>query len=757
MTGDNYITASTTLQSARVLNVLQTVDTVNGKNLNNIATLHEDLHLYGPLSFESVKARSLNTKDTISGIDFDYWHANSLWKVKRDNQIISGTWTVSEGIFRSAIKGDPILNGIPIEKLAKEINAHNSSVFNNINIFNEGFGESCHKMASLIQKTQSLPYFLTHFEESFSLRVSNVLNSVHFFDANRQSFLVMNLGCLTVLYIWNRHLESYEKVCETETGNVDSWLDMLDDTKTIHLISNTKAERSNCPTSGLNVWKFDGATLIHVSKITESNKFSLLHKSKLNPERFLALTKDDGIVNEFDLQNNLVEQWHLPVNDQQFRFVPENANLGLALSNGKQLSSLSSTKSVISTDARKSRSTGPFVEAMGDIVDVKRTMRCPFLDEKLENATANCKIWQQAHLKALSNIGAFKNFPKTTQNRLLEDVKMKNFKLLSPIATEGVPFASSNLFPISDNNKVSTLTSGNETIHSNSTARDAFGDVEKVVTDMADNIVDSLIEVEVDNQDIDFDDSLIGSSAKNESADESKRIEKPLNASTVDSRARDMFGDIEHNTIKFVDKIADTFENIKDSAKKSQAKFHNLFKPVDNDHNRNKEENSDDKIGKKNLPKIPQVHYTTNGSNLAASKSSAEETTTTTEESFTSTIESTASTEESTHEEYASTNFPQENVGEEEPKIAKEIPSQGIATAENLNFPNHPAEEIVAITVGQNKKHLIAVSSLREHAIQGKHDLIRVKKLNFCSPLYAITFFHFRFMKISSKVTSFKH
>lgn len=709
-----------------MLSVLQAVGTVNGKNLNNIATLHEDIHLYGPLSFRSITARSLYTKDTISGINFDYWHANSLWKSQRESQIISGMWSVVEGIFHSPIKGASILNGMPIEKLAGQITANRANVLHNLDIFNHGYLENCHKMANLIQKTQTLPYFLTHFEESFSLRVQNVLNSVHFFEANGYSYLVINLGCLTVLYIWNRNLESFEKVCETETGNVDSWLDMLDETKIIHLISNTEAERSNCPTSGLNIWKFDGATLTHVSKITESNKFSLLHKSKINPQRFLALTKDDGVVNEFDLKNNLVEQWHLPANDQQFRFVPENANLGIALSNGKQLSSLSPTNSDISTDKRKSRSIGPFAEVISDMKDVKRTMRCPFLEEKLENATANCKIWQETKLKAFSSIGPFKSIDRVTQDRLLEDAKKKSVQVgKSPFKLYVIPPEASP--------------SGNVSKSSSSTTRDAFGDIEKTVTDIADKFVDSLIEVDADKQDLDFNDGLIGSPVKHQNTNESKPTTEPLNTGTVDSPAatsRDLFGNIEDKTIKFVDKIADTLVNFKDSAKKSQAKLHDLFKPVDNDHYRNQEGNSNDKFGNETLPKIPQVPYTTNSSSLVATKfrnHHHEEISTTTTESNSSTDESTTTTEESTTEEYTTTTFSQEKVGEEEPKISKEISSEGIATAENLNFPNHPAEEIVAITVGKNTKHLIAVSSLKEHTIQGKHDLIRVRRFFWLS------------------------
>ncbi|XP_037043493.1 uncharacterized protein LOC119079605 isoform X2 [Bradysia coprophila] len=604
VTGDNYITAPTTLQTARVLSVLQTVDTINGKNLNNIATLHEDLRIYGPLSFRSITARNLNTKDTISGIDFDYWYANALWKSQRENQIVRGKWTVTEGIIRGPVTGAGILNGIRIDQLAGQIGAYQSNVLNNFEIFRQGYIENCHKMENLIHQTRTLPYFLTYFEESFSLRVHSVLNSVHFFVANDQSYAVINLACLTVLYAWNRNTENYEKIFETETGNVDAWLDMTDETNLLHLISNTETDYSNCPTSGLNIWKFDGTSLLHVSKIADSSKFALLHSSKLHPQRFLAMTKDAGVVNEFDLQSNLVEQWHLPVGDQPFRFLPENANLGIALSDGKQLSSLSYATA---TDHRKQRSTRP----LNDAVELKRFVRCPFLDETVENATAKCKLWHQATLKALVNIGPYKQVDVATQNRLLSDVNMTNtllgkspFKLkaippengqlqypkfvqsftkngqsstgylqqmlmtqksqprnenenstadsgplqnpkivqssaesvkssnsnadqllaikMNRPGNENEPFQNGKVVQMSTQNQESANSdrppllpaansnSVNDNKPLNSSARDAFGDIEKVTIEIADQLIDSLIDVETAAEDIDFDDSLVG-------------------------------------------------------------------------------------------------------------------------------------------------------------------------------------------------------------------------------------------------------
>lgn len=671
---------------------------------------------------------------------------------------------MSEGIFHSNVKGDAKINGIAIQNLAEQINAHQANALNSLEVFNRDYAETCHKMQYLIQKTQTLPYFLSHFEEAFSLRFPNVLNSVHFFEGNSgQNYVVINLACVTVLYAWNRNAENFEKVVETETGNVDSWLDMMDETNVIHLISNTGTDRTNCPTSGLNVWKFDGKSLAHVSQVTDAKKFSSLHLSKLHPQRFLAMTKDDGVVNAFDLENNLVEQWHLPMNDQQFQFVPESANLGIALSNGKQLSSLSYTQPA---DNRKGRSIGSF--ALNDLMELKRTVRCPFLEEKLANATANCKLWHQAKLKALSNIGPYKHLDATTQNRLIKNVNMSNIQLgsspfkLTIIPSERGPFMSSKLKLTKKNRQQSTIDAepsvtpeaGNEQLivgkpPLNSTARDAFGDIEKAATDLADNVVDSLIEVDADEEDVDFDDSLIGSSLKDESKIESKPVLNSIrNDSQPPTSSRDMFGDIEAKTIKLTDKVMDVVENFKDNAKESQAKFHNMFqvKPMNNGHFRGMEKNSDDQKNEhKNLPKIPKVVYTTNDTDSQATQSPPMYGTDGIDQNAAVDNEfpegSTAATTTTTVG--FTTNFPPEDVGALEPKISKEIFSEGIATAENLNFPQHPAEEIVGITIGENKKHLVAVSSLQEHTIQGKHDLIRVRhqKIHSAGPKKNVSFF----------------
>lgn len=743
VTGDHYITAPTTfLQSARVLDVLQTIGTVNGKNLNNIATLHEDLHLFGPFSFRTISAKSLNTKDHISGIDFDYWHGNSLWKSQRETQIISGTWSISNGIFRSPVSGQATLNGIPVQNLAGQIAAHQSNVQNNLDVFNRDYIENCRKMANLIQKTRNIPYFLSHFEESFSIREQNLINSVHFFEANDHSYLVINSACMTMLYVWNKITESYERICETETGNADGWLDILDESNVIHLISNTEVERSNCLTSGLHVWKFDGSTLVHVTKMADSNKFSFLHSSNSHPKRFLALTKDNDKVNEFDLQNNLVEEWHLPLNGQQFRFLPQNTNLGLALSNGKQLSVLSSTKSGNAMANRNLRSTDPFNEAIGENVALNRKMRCSFLDKRLQNFTENCKLLQQAKLWEFSSIGPFRNLEPATGYRLMTDYKLAKAKLgMSPsklklIPSERGPLSGPNFLPIEGNTSKAMVKNDSQTV--NATNRDAFGDVEKVLIDVADNLVDTLIEVDTNDDDIDFDDSFIGSSPKNQSQNSTKSEERPSNSTENDNSqgtsSRDMFGNIEAKTVKFVDKVMDVYENIKDKTKDSQAKLSNLFhlRTEGDGHNRNSEPSENKKkTQSKNLPRIPQVSY--NNSNIVVSSDTtlgsskfphdviAEDTTTTTEDTTTTTE---ATTADSIPDE--------EDVGGEEQKISKEIFSEGIATAENFNFPNHPAEEIVAITVGETQKNLIAVSSLRYHTIQGKHDLIRVIENFIC-------------------------
>ncbi|KAJ6635981.1 hypothetical protein Bhyg_14567, partial [Pseudolycoriella hygida] len=712
--GDNYITAATTVQSSRVINALQTVDTINGINLTNVASLHEDIYLHSPLTFRMVKVQSINTKDTISGINFDYWHANALWKSQRENQIVSGTWTVSEGIFHSSIRGEAELNGIPMDTLAGQINSHQSNVLNNLQIFNEGYVENCRKMTRLIQSTHTLPYFLSHFEETFSLRVQNVINSVHLFEANSQSYLVLNLGCLTVVYIWNRGIESYEKLIEVETGNVDSWLDMMDEANVVHLISNTEVDRSNCPTSGLNIWKFDGSSLVHVSKIADSNKFALLHKNKLHPQRFLAMAKDGNVVNAFDLENNLLEQWHLPVNEQQFRFVPENANIGIALSNGKQLSSLSFNKL---TDNRKERSTISD-EVANELTEIKRMVRCPFLTEQIQNATANCKLWYESRLQLPSN-SRYKETDRPTPKRLMKDIKISNSQVGSPFILtapllERKTRIKSDLFNLSRNGQsihtdgIELMTSaarGQPVNKNESSARDAFGKLEKNTIDLTDDILDSWIELEADNEDIYFDDSNVGSSSRNESGIESESSVRSGNHSQSKT-STDWFEVVANKTTQLADEVADVVENIKNSAKESEAKLRDLFKPVNNDPYRKSEVKTGiDEIENTNLPKIPKVVYTSNDTILHATQS----------------LEPTASTEYST-----TANIYDDDVGEKEPKIGNEISSEGIATAENQNFPNHAAEEILVIPAGENRKHLVAVSSLRKHTIEGKHDLIRI-------------------------------
>lgn len=486
-----------------MLNSLTTNSTVNGKRIENAIPLHGDVQLYGPITFTALSVENLYTNDEISGINFNQWHDKSVWKTGRDVQLITANWTIHDATFRSSIDGSGTVNGEHIQEISARIYDHTPRIADNLQAFHRDYHDVCGTLTDLVDKTQKDLYVLSQFDTAFKIKESLPIASVYSFDAMAKQYLLTNFGCQTKLYFWQRDQKKFNYLCEIETGPIESWIHATDaSTSSWYLISNSGAINKQCRISGVNVWKFDGQILSHFpSKVGTSPTFGSIQRNPNHPRRFYVLHHDNSTVYDYDLQGNVIEKWHLPSHGDKFRFLPQDVGLGLAFSDGHLLSVLSSIK------ARIERTSQWIDHLPDDFSDEKNVSKRFFFSDdtnaRIQSVKDRYVMSQQAKLKAMSLAGPFTNisigrnldfFNEVLGNGMRNDVTNKGVHLkIQP--SEILPHTDRPYFErlFDSNGEKDRVASAVST--DNPMIGDQFGRIEELSKELADKVVDNLVDV----------------------------------------------------------------------------------------------------------------------------------------------------------------------------------------------------------------------------------------------------------------------
>lgn len=293
-----------------------------------------------PLTFGTVIVNRLYTSDLISGINFDKWFENALVRYKTTTQVVTAPWTIKNAVIGTMNVAQGI-NDVDANQYLQNLDQSRRKYQNE-------YKQKCQVAQKLIKNTQKNIMYLSHFEATFTINTESPINSVHLFNIFNQNYFVINSGCQTMIYAWDTPSSSYLQVGAAETGDVVKWIHVLDHENQLFLIANNDGSiDSNCLISGAFVWRFNpnGNSLSQEVQFGRIGEFRSMQTKPNSHALFYVIRQSDSHVIEYNLRGAIVTEWlmndnNAPILTSSVRFVPSEANLGLALLDGKQLSVL---------------------------------------------------------------------------------------------------------------------------------------------------------------------------------------------------------------------------------------------------------------------------------------------------------------------------------------------------------------------------------------------------------------------------------
>ncbi|XP_031625966.1 uncharacterized protein LOC116342472 [Contarinia nasturtii] len=340
--GTQNISIPTIFQSVRVLSKLETAGLVNGRDIKLAASLKGNIIVDSPLSFGSVAVDRLYTNDLISGINFDKWYENSFLRFKQTPQVVTAPWLIKHAAV-DILTVDQGMNGMDVNQFIGNLDQFHKQ-------HHEIFKHKCQTAKELIQETQNNQFFLSHFSSAFTIDTQNAINSIYLFAFFDHNYMLINSGCETMVYAWNMENKTYNSVSTLNTGDVYQWIHVLDPENQLFLISNNDGSiESNCPFSGAFIWRFNpnDNQLKHAVQFGENGDYRSMQMKPNSHALFYVIRNSDSHVVEYNLRGAIVSEWNQnadgasePSLTESVRFVPDEAQLGLALSDGKRLSML---------------------------------------------------------------------------------------------------------------------------------------------------------------------------------------------------------------------------------------------------------------------------------------------------------------------------------------------------------------------------------------------------------------------------------
>ncbi|XP_055845734.1 uncharacterized protein LOC129911815 isoform X2 [Episyrphus balteatus] len=328
--GKQHVTTPLTMQSCSVIQSLE-INAINsnGINLQNLASLHENLEFSSPLSFSKIITRNVVTSDLISGIDFSEWQQKALLTKGQSNLVVTGNWKIKD----LNVKSHSITGDSPKSRLMQI----NNEIHDQYDQLYESFGSLCEKSMKLVEDASKKIYFPKYLEKSFVLEENEIFDKVFLVTDRYEEYIIVNIGCHSKIFKWDTKDESLKEVYKFESGLLEDILAVPAKDESLHLVTNIRSN-SNCSNqNGVTAWTFDRSNVSYLKNFNDLD-ISTIHHPANNGDTFYAIGEKNRKVFQLSANSNEKRSWNLPPSEKGlYRFLPNDANLGIALANGQQI------------------------------------------------------------------------------------------------------------------------------------------------------------------------------------------------------------------------------------------------------------------------------------------------------------------------------------------------------------------------------------------------------------------------------------
>ncbi|XP_055910742.1 uncharacterized protein LOC129945108 [Eupeodes corollae] len=329
--GYQHVKTPLTMQSCTVLQSFETnVINNNGIDLRNLASLREDLYISSPLSFSKLITRNIITGDLISSIDFTKWQKKALLKNAQSATTVTGNWKVNElNVKTHSITGDS-----PKSRLMQA----DYEIHDQYNQIYESFAGLCQKSLKLVEDASRKTYFLKYLDRSFGLIENNTIDKVFLIADHSQEYFIVNIDCQSKIFAWDAEADALKLISTFESGLIEDVFAVPAKDASLHLITNVQSRNINCSHhGGVSAWSFNRKNVSHLKNFTDFD-ISTVHHSAKNEDIFYAIDEKNKKVVQLASTSNEKRTWNLPPSEKGlYRFLPNDADLGIALANGQQI------------------------------------------------------------------------------------------------------------------------------------------------------------------------------------------------------------------------------------------------------------------------------------------------------------------------------------------------------------------------------------------------------------------------------------
>lgn len=333
------------LPGARILGSLTLNGLINSKNIEKIVVLNSSPVFDSSMTFTSLEVISLSSEYHISGLNFNKWYENVLWKNGKDEQIITGNWALKSVLLNENVQGNGLINSQPIKSIQRNLKTNLNAIEMAISDYSGQYHEMCQKLQYRADNlAKNSIYILRYFESDFKISEQHEIFSYFSFATNNnEHFLLVNTNCTTEIYKWFRAEEKFYKTGSAHTGVIYNWIKLNGQTNDeVYIVTNSKMEaNAPCAYGGLNSWKLLDDKLILLKTISNEPDVLAIHVDGSNLNNFYTLGNSDHVIN-YDVFGHKIQQWKLPTENYTYNFLPSNLLPGLHLNNGRRIFSLKS-------------------------------------------------------------------------------------------------------------------------------------------------------------------------------------------------------------------------------------------------------------------------------------------------------------------------------------------------------------------------------------------------------------------------------
>jgi hypothetical protein len=321
---------------------------INQKSFKNIAYLQSDINLESPVFFQSLEAQNLFTEDTINNVSFNKWVESAVMIRGKERQVIKGNWSVRKAVLKDHIIGNGLINGLDYKQIETNLKMKINVLQSAVQDHSSNWRNFCYDMQALANKSLKNVHVIKYFERSFVIKEESTILSSFTFSIEADHFMFINSGCSSSLYLWIPQHGNYLKIRDIKTGVIHNWLLVRNTSSDVSIVTNSKNIPDDCGIDGLNVWKVSNNTFSYSKKLKMAENVLELKEVQDNFGEFLVLTINNKI-QRLDIDGNLIEEWILSQESEEYSFLPDGLVSDLAVHSGKKLFLLRSFNSQIRT------------------------------------------------------------------------------------------------------------------------------------------------------------------------------------------------------------------------------------------------------------------------------------------------------------------------------------------------------------------------------------------------------------------------